>query len=285
MVANIALIHSTWVDKMRFTFTIITSTLNCAAALERTALSIRQQTCKSVQWIVVDGSSTDETLAIVEQNSEIIDHWISEPDSGIYDAWNKACKFISGEWVIFLGAGDIFCNSETLLLLEKKLQNVGHDIAICYGNVIQMIGDRVSYRYGRVDLTEWEVFRPKIPAHQGVFQRSRLFDCMVFDTSYKIAADTKFMLSVLPGCGIFYFDVDICYMEPGGVSANPKYSLVAMRELFRIESELGYKIPFVLRWRFMFLSYVKYIVYMFCGGACVAKLSSLKWLIKRGLNI
>jgi len=268
---------------MPFTFTIITSTLNCADALGRTAISIRQQAFGSVQWIIVDGSSTDETLDVINDNSAIIDNWISEPDSGIYDAWNKACRIISGEWVIFMGAGDVFCSPETLRRVHNNLRNVGSDIDLVYGNVAQIKDGKEIYRYGEVDLKKWEIFRPKIPAHQGVFQRARLFISNEFDTTYKIAADTKFLLSVLPVCSICYFDIDICDMEPGGVSADPRYILVSMREHLRIEKELDYTIPLIYKMQFIFMSYFKHLIYKLTGDSWLDRLSGAKRWLKKNI--
>jgi len=237
--------------------TIITSTLNCRESLKKTILSIQQQTYKKIQWIVVDGASNDGTVDLIKDNTKSIANWLSESDNGIYDAWNKACNHIHGDWVLFLGAGDIFSESRTLELVVRQLSNLSDDVVIAYGNVVQKSNGKEIYRYGQVDLNGWETYRPKLPAHQGVFQKSSLFEGAKFDASYRVVADSKFMLETLKKGLALYFDIDVCIMEPGGVSSSPKYALRVMDEFFRLEKDLGYQIPLVKKTVYLIKSHVK----------------------------
>jgi glycosyltransferase involved in cell wall biosynthesis len=88
--------------------TIITATFNAASHLPRTIQSVRELTYKNIEWIVVDGGSTDQTVELIIKNEDVIDYWVSEPDEGIYDAWNKGVEKANGEWIAFLGAGDVY---------------------------------------------------------------------------------------------------------------------------------------------------------------------------------
>ena len=81
--------------------TIITATYNAAQYLPRTIKSIREQTYENIEWIIIDGNSTDETIELIQQNEDVIDYWMSEPDAGIYDAWNKGISLARGEWIAF----------------------------------------------------------------------------------------------------------------------------------------------------------------------------------------
>src|SRR5688500_8811110 len=87
-------------------FSIITSTFNAAAALPSTAQSLARQTCRDFEWIVMDAASRDGTAEVARGFGELVTTLVSEPDRGIYDAWNKALPRLRGEWVLFLGAGD-----------------------------------------------------------------------------------------------------------------------------------------------------------------------------------
>ena len=246
--------------------TIITSTLNCAGALAATADSIRAHTYCSIQWIVADGESSDGTIDVIRRNADIIDHWLSEPDTGIYDAWNKACRLIDGNWVLFLGAGDLLASQQTLARMASFLFDLPANVAIAYGNVFQLAEGRLLYRYGRVDLQRWDLHRPALPAHQGVFQRAELLMARSpFDTSYRIAADTKFLLRTLRSSTAAYVDLDICQMEPGGVSADPRHALTFMREALRLQHDLGYRLPLVQRAWFVCRSYMKHYVFRHFG--------------------
>lgn len=257
--------------------TIITSTMNCATQLGLTAASIRAQGAGLTQWIIVDGGSSDAFLDVIRENSDIIDHWVSEPDNGIYDAWNKACDFIHGEWVLFLGAGDVFSSVDTLRRIVSALTEIPPAVMFAYGNVVQASGGIERYRWGRVDLDDWDIYRPKLPAHQGIFHRASLLArAQPFDSSYRIVADSKFLLPIMKEQNTRYLDIDICVMEPGGVSSSPASTLKVMREFLRLEVDIGYRIPRVRRTLFVFRSYAKFIIYKIAGQTAVDIATKMK---------
>ena len=99
-------------DKPRVT--VVTVTYNEERNLATTIESIIQQTYRSKEYIIVDGNSSDRTPEIISQYSDHIDKLICEPDDGVYDAMNKAIDIAGGEWIIFINAGDILCDSEVL---------------------------------------------------------------------------------------------------------------------------------------------------------------------------
>ena len=94
--------------------TIVTVCYNAVAEIERTILSVINQTYRNVEYIIIDGGSTDGTVEIIKKYRAQIAYFVSEPDSGVYDAMNKAVKIATGEWINFMNAGDIF-NSTTVL--------------------------------------------------------------------------------------------------------------------------------------------------------------------------
>jgi cellulose synthase/poly-beta-1,6-N-acetylglucosamine synthase-like glycosyltransferase len=100
--------------------TIITSTYNAAEYLPRTIKSVREQTYTNIEWIIVDGNSKDNTVELIRQNEDVIDYWVSEPDSGIYDAWNKGVSLANGDWIAFLGAGDSYKPDAINVFEENK---------------------------------------------------------------------------------------------------------------------------------------------------------------------
>ena len=263
--------------KNNVSITIITSTLNCADDLIDTCNSIRDQAYKNLQWIVVDGGSVDGTLNIIRSNQDLITDWISEPDAGIYDAWNKACSFINGQWVLFLGAGDTFCSPNTLKLMSRYLINLSDKIDISYGNVYQVKDDKVIYSYGRVDFKKWDDYRPRLPSHQGVFHRSTVFELpKPFDDTYKVVADSKLLLQVLRQSSAVYFDIDICNMLPGGVSSRDDKILLVKNEFFRLEKELGYQIPFLNKTRYRITVLTKHLMFKIFGPKLIEIFCKLK---------
>lgn len=93
---------------------IITPTYNCRADLELTLASVRAQSCSEHELIVIDGGSTDGTKRVIEQNEDTVFDWVSEPDSGIYDAMNKGIGLAHGRYLQFLNAGDLYFADDTL---------------------------------------------------------------------------------------------------------------------------------------------------------------------------
>ena len=98
---------------------VITVCYQAAESLQKTILSVRQQYYQPLEFIVVDGGSTDGTRDIIARHQDIITRWVSEPDGGIYDAMNKGVSMATGEWVIFMNAGDTFAANNVLLRIFK----------------------------------------------------------------------------------------------------------------------------------------------------------------------
>lgn len=250
-------------------FTIITSVLNSAKALQATADSIRAQTYSPIQWIVIDGHSTDGTQTIIKNNLDIISYWVSERDAGVYDAWNKAVPAIQQEWVVFLGAGDTFCSAQSLAHVSECLSRVSPEILIAYGNV-SLVDESGKTRYieRKPTLSGFEFGRPCMPPHQAVFHRKSLFKqtpykngLEYFDSSYKINADSKFILEKWrPEC-VTYFDINVTNKVHAGLSTQPRYQWLSRSEFRRIEKELNLSIPFWHKLQFDTILLVKIILH------------------------
>lgn len=231
--------------------TIITSTYNCAEALTKTAASIREQSYTNIQWIVADGASTDGTLDVISANLDIVTDWLSEPDSGIYDAWNKACRLIDGNWVLFLGAGDLIHHQTALTEFWENAPIDCEQFSILYGNVLMTKVDGTPrYICRKTNLDYWEFGRPALPPHQSVFHNKILFSSQEpFDTTYKIAADSKFLLQALRiGPGL-YIGTTVAKMPDDGVSNNASNFLIAQNEIKRLCIEVGVKVPLIYKIR------------------------------------
>jgi glycosyltransferase involved in cell wall biosynthesis len=247
--------------------TIISSTFNCAEALKKTANSIRSQTYKNIQWIVADGASTDGTVEVIKENQDIITEWISEPDRGIYDAWNKVCKHIDGEWVLFLGAGDLLYHD---MVLSEFWENVPTDFnqhLILYGNVLIIKPDgKKRYVCRKPKLDFWEFGRPALPHHQGVFQNKKNFSVSPFDSSYKIAADSKFLLQALKHGTAMHINITVAEMSDDGISNDIKNYLIAQREIKRLCIDLGIKVPVLYQIRANSKRFVYFLAHLILPG-------------------
>lgn len=109
-------------------FTIVTSTFNAATSLPVTARSLACQTCRDFEWLVMDGASPDGTAEVARGFGDMVTRLVSEPDSGIYDAWNKALPLVRGQWVLFLGAGDTLYADDALEKVAAELDRLPPEV-------------------------------------------------------------------------------------------------------------------------------------------------------------
>ena len=229
--------------------TVITSTFNCERDLKFTIQSIRSQTCASqIQWIVADGGSTDGKVDLIKANQDIIDSWFSEPDNGIYDAWNKALKHIKGQWVQFVGAGDEYYNDRVIENILPILSSAHPQYDLVYGRLQYIseksreVKDEVGAPWSELK-GRWEYFRPKLPIHPEVFHHASLFKDMTFDSSYKIAGDSHFLMRCIKSKDPLYVPLLIDKMPLGGASGSIRRAYATSLETKRASRELGYQIP------------------------------------------
>lgn len=232
--------------------TIITSTYNVVQDLQWTIDSIREQTYPNIQWIIADGASTDGTVKMFEANSELIDYWFSEPDTGIYDAWNKALEHVKGDWLQFIGAGDELYGASTLEKVAPYLKSAYLNYELVYGQVMHISekGRKELYVSGEPWENyqgKWEGNRPKLPVQTGIYHHSSLFDKRLksFDTSYQIVADCHFLLEK-NNCDkdMAFIPSIVTKMPMGGISGSIEGNLKTYLENQRSIKELEIIVPF-----------------------------------------
>lgn len=214
--------------------TIITSTYNVVQDLHWTIDSIREQTYPNLQWIIADGASTDGTVEMLEANSGLIDYWFSEPDMGIYDAWNKALEHVKGDWVQFIGAGDELYETNTLEKVASHLKDAYPNYELVYGQVVHLLEKNREVLYVSGEpwknyQKKWEGLRPKLPVQTGIFHHIDLFKDERFNTNYKIIADCVFLLKTNIE-NYFFIPLKITKMPAGGISGNISSSTVIYDE-------------------------------------------------------
>lgn len=168
--------------------TIITVVFNDVKNIESTILSIINQTYANIEYIIIDGGSTDGTVNIIKKYSNKISYWISESDKGIYDAMNKGIEKANGEWVNFMNSGDRFTSNN---VIEKIFNNsIDKNIQVIYGSVLLKENGTQILRKP----TSLNNITKHIPfCHQSSFTRLKKF---YFDTNYKIAADYKMFYDI-----------------------------------------------------------------------------------------
>ena len=167
---------------------IITVTFNAEETIGKTLESIKAQTFKDFEHIVIDGASKDKTLQILEQEKGTQTLVFSEPDGGLYDAMNKGIKKAHGEYVIFINSGDSFHNSNTLKEYAEKARE-GKDII--YGDtvIVDSSGKMISERHLSVpdSLTKKSFLNGMLICHQAFMVKKNL--APEFDLQYRFSAD------------------------------------------------------------------------------------------------
>lgn len=199
--------------------TIITATFNAAELLPHTIKSIREQTYEDIEWIIVDGNSTDRTIDVIRGNEDVIDCWIHEPDNGIYDAWNKGIKLAHGEFISFLGADDCWASKHTVATLMSEVQKSDADVVCAKAMVMGSDGNKMRMLGEPWDQNKmW--FR-QVVAHPGMIHRAELFKAYGnFDSTFKITGDYEWLLRVNTAVKTKFVDYVSVHMRDGGVSAT-----------------------------------------------------------------
>ncbi len=203
--------------------TIITVNFNNRAGLEHTIKSVVQQGFSDLEYIVIDGASTDGSVDVIRQYADKISFWKSEPDRGIYDAMNKGIRRATGEYVLFLNSGDYFTNSN---ILRRVFATDYNRTDLIVGQ--QKYIDRASGRKGKspslhVDEMNIQFFLSSTLPHQATFIRRDLFDsCGMYDETYRVSADWVFWVKAVveQHCCVKIIPYYISFMESGGVSTD-----------------------------------------------------------------
>jgi glycosyltransferase involved in cell wall biosynthesis len=225
-------------------FSIVTSTFNAGQGLAATARSLQAQTCRDFEWLVMDGASTDDTVAIARSFDDLVTVLVSERDTGIYNAWNKALPHIKGEWVLFLGAGDTLYAPNTLEAVATALARLGPEVTTAYGTVTVVeagsgIDLKVRNSSWRGLEGPWGGGRPLMPCHQGVFQRACVFREFRFDERCRIAADGELVLRELIGGRGAKLGIMVARFDDMGVSSRPQNRLRMISEFIYINWKIG----------------------------------------------
>ena len=180
--------------------TIITVSYNAVNTIEETILSVINQTYPNIEYIIIDGGSTDGTVDIIKKYSNYISYWVSESDKGIYDAMNKGAFKATGKFIQFLNAGDWLYDNNVLtnIFNNKNYENVD----VIYGDMIIRRLDGKFYASAQ-DLS---LFKNDFPLfHPSTFVSKSTFLKYKFDISYRISADFKILRDIYYANGIFKY--------------------------------------------------------------------------------
>lgn len=213
---------------------IITINRNNADGLDKTIRSVVDQSYKNIEYIVIDGASTDDSINIIEKFNLNIKYWVSEKDSGIYDAMNKGIAKATGEYILFLNSGDYLCDVNTIEAVFSKESNsdlIACDMIFEKPNKIkdlQQQPDKLSFFY-MMRTSLW---------HPATFIKRKLFnDFGLYNVNYKIASDYDFFLKVTMVKQVTYchIPVTLSVYNTEGISSNVQYHQVHKDERMLIQ--------------------------------------------------
>ena len=217
---------------------VITVAYQAKASLKATMASVRQQNYPSIEYIVVDGGSTDGTVELLESSNNL-DLWVSGADGGIYEGMNRGLELATGEWVVFMNAGDTFHEPATLTLVMAECQRVSPDI--WYGNwhvrgsesSDGVAFDDSPHNYGK------NVWKGDCFSHQAMVSRLAYHRRHPFDTTIRINADLKYFWdAVTSGAKVHYQPLVAADIQPDGFSARQTVSCRERAELFSQDPNL-----------------------------------------------
>lgn len=216
--------------------TIVTINRNNAAGLEKTLQSVASQTIKDYEYIVVDGASTDDSVEVIKKHESQFAHfkWISEPDSGIYNAMNKGICMASGEYIQILNSADCLAADDVIERMLEALEKAAYP-SILYGNMVKCFPDGrrlVDKCFAGEEITMLGMYSGTLN-HDPAYIRRDLFEKYgYYDESLKIVSDWKWYLQaiIFGGEKPQYVDMDVTLFDMTGISEG-----VGSREKIREE--------------------------------------------------
>ncbi len=236
---------------------IVTVVLNDVLNIEQTIRSVISQGV-DLEYIIIDGGSSDGTLKVLERYKDKIDVFISEKDSGIYDAMNKAISLASGERVCFMNSGDMFYEKDVLKSIENELLD---EIDVLYGDWEVRYADKT--RVAKADKSIKNIWKGMTFSHQSCFVKKKLLQKYRFNTKNHITADFELFYTLFKANRVFkYIPITIASVSAGGVS-----------DIKRVESILS-------RYKVIDKSIFRTIYYLF-----LIKIEYFKSIVKKILKI
>jgi glycosyltransferase involved in cell wall biosynthesis len=199
---------------------VVTIVYNDVDEIENTIKSVLSQTYPYIEYIIIDGGSTDGTVQTIKLYEEKIAYWHSKKDDGIYDAMNKANKLANGDYIFFLNSGDIFSTNN---ILEKIFSNLEKEYKLLAGRT------NISYKNKNLDIVSpppniFLTKKSKTFSHQATFIHKSIYKNFDYDLHYKISADKEYWYKIknIDDFNVKFYDLVIAGFELGGVSNNHK---------------------------------------------------------------
>ncbi|MDR6193706.1 glycosyltransferase family 2 protein [Siphonobacter sp. SORGH_AS_0500] len=231
--------------------TIVTVVYNAVETIEATISSVLSQTYRNIEYIIIDGESSDGTLEIIKKYSNELSLWVSEKDKGIYDAMNKALGMATGDWLLFLGADDLLYSTNTIENISGKFKSGG---ILYYGNTY-LKQSNIKYN-GKTN--KWRLAYGNI-SHQAIFYPKNMYKNNLYDLNYPIFADHVYNIKLygLYADKFSYIEDIISIYNEQGVSStnNDKHYAEEINSI--INKHLGMSVNLYAQCRRMMASFLR----------------------------
>lgn len=202
-------------NKEQPVISIVTIVYNDFENIEKTIKSILSQSYNNVQYIIVDGASTDGTKEIIEKYKDSVDVFLSERDSGISDAFNKGTQLAKGEYINYMNSGDTFIDNDSLSFFVDKIVNTQADVVTAFSRF-------VDSKIPKTTLSNCShISKKAMISHQASFISMSLFEKYgLYDEDFKVRMDYEFWIRVLPKSSLYFIDEILVDYSDGGVSGQ-----------------------------------------------------------------
>lgn len=218
---------------------IITVCFNSADTIRDSIRSVLEQSHSDIEYIIVDGASTDGTLGVISEYGSQIAEVVSEPDDGIYDAMNKGIRRATGEIVGILNSDDFFA-AEDVISRVVDVFRADRDVGIVFGDLVYVSSEDLSNikrYYSSRKFKPWKLRYGYMPPHPATFAKKELYDAYgLYRLDYRIAADYEMFVRWLIGNNIEYRRIDrvLVNMRTGGISTSGiSSSILLNREIVK----------------------------------------------------
>ena len=211
--------------------TIVTIVLNNEAFIEETIQSVLKQTYRNIEYIIIDGGSTDGTVNIIKKYEKFIDYWVSEKDKGIYEAMNKGLKLAKGKWINFMNSGDTFYSKDTINSIPfADFQNC----SMIYGKTrlfsesrkfVYLLNPHICNRFNLA------LYATGVVCHQAVFYSTSIK--FMYPSKYKIHGDFFSYFEYIKHGLAKRLDIIICNYHLGGYSETSSTSKRELRTVLK----------------------------------------------------
>lgn len=221
---------------------IIIATYNAGNTLDACLTSITKQKSSEIELLIIDGGSSDKTLDIIHSYGDKIDVLISEPDKGIYDAWNKGISHATGAWIMFIGADDILVENSLSPYIQyvKQISTQNYDLitACAYfvdlkGKLIKKVGEPFSWEREKRNMN---IYHGSTLHNRNLFQKIGKYSL-----EYKICADYELLIREGQNLCCAFYNQAVLVFKVGGAS----FSMECQYETFRIRKKY-HTVPLVI---------------------------------------